>query len=496
MPNPFRSEGQMDFEYDNNTGPIGKDSPFAKLLSAQAKSQSTDSIPKKRSLSDPKMGDTDSKREEVRSNCAAPANSPGNAGTHGLFATPSKQQQQPFTNSHLMNSKHPSLSSQTPAHHGIAKDIFQSPSFTTPRHLNTESPSSGPETSPENTNADNSEITPENTNKTTGILASLGGAANASRRDSLVGSRAKPSPGRGEVPRGSYQSAVHKRVTKQRKQHSDRRIAQYVAQSETDDDSEPPQPKRSRNQKQQPDYQDVDPRPESKGPGFFTRLAGFLNNHPHLPHILSFYVQFALNVFLVGGFMWIIWQTFSTIRSDVDKKSEHAIAELVAEMSLCAKSYTDNRCGEPNSPPAMDSICANWKRCLNQDPRQVARAKVGAHTLSEIVNQFIEPISFKAFGFLLITALSLIFVSNLAFGKARDAYAQRQGYPQGYPQGQYPQTPGLFGSPPPHHPYWTPQQSPVANLPPQQSPTRQGRVEYDNGGLPQTPSRRRVEYYQ
>ena len=482
----------MDFEYDNNTGPIGQDSPFAKLLSPQAKAQSTDSIPKKRSSFNPQDGDARSQQGGVRSNRADHANNSENAGAHGVFATPSKQQQA-FTNSRLMNSNHPHLSSQTPANNSMARDIFQSPSFTTPRNLNTESPSSGPETSPENAHADNSEMTPDNSSKTTGMLASLGGGANANRHNPLVGSKSKSTTGRGEVPRGNYHSAINNRVSKQRKQHNDRRIAHYVAQSETEDDFEPPLPKRSPSKKQQHDHHDAEPLFNEMQPGFFARLASFINDHPHLPHILSFYVQFVLNVFLVGGFMWIIWKTFSTIRSDVDKKSEHAIAELVAEMSLCAKSYADNRCGEANSPPAMDSICANWKRCLDQDPRQVARAKVGAHTLSEIVNQFIEPISFKAFGFLLVTALSLIFVSNLAFGKARDAYAHRQGYPQGYPQGQYPQTPGLFGSPPPQHPYWTPQQSPVAHLGPQQSPTRRG---YDASGMPQTPSRGQLEFYQ
>lgn len=142
-----------------------------------------------------------------------------------------------------------------------------------------------------------------------------------------------------------------------------------------------------------------DPSQQNTGPAkphwAFT-LFDFITQHPTLPHILSFYAQLLLNLFLVSGVMYILYSFWSTIRSDVDKKSNEAIAELLAEMAVCAQQYTENRCARDTRVPAMEVVCTNWDKCMNQDPRNVGRARVSAHTFAEIFNGFIEPISYKA----------------------------------------------------------------------------------------------------
>jgi len=133
-----------------------------------------------------------------------------------------------------------------------------------------------------------------------------------------------------------------------------------------------------------------------KGPHWMYTFFEFLSAHPTLPHILSWYAQLALNIFLFTGVMWILWSFWATIRSDVDKRSSEAIAELLAEMAACAQQYTDNRCARDTRVPAMETVCNNWEKCMNRDPRSVGRAKVSAHTFAEIFNSFLEPISYKA----------------------------------------------------------------------------------------------------
>lgn len=130
----------------------------------------------------------------------------------------------------------------------------------------------------------------------------------------------------------------------------------------------------------------------------------FLNNHPTLPHILSFWAQLMLNLFLIASIMYVLWSFWATIRADVDKKSSEAVAELMAEMAVCAQQYTANRCVRAERVPAMETVCENWERCMNQDPRNVGRARVSAHTFAEIFNGFIEPISYKA----MVSFLSLL----------------------------------------------------------------------------------------
>jgi hypothetical protein len=125
-------------------------------------------------------------------------------------------------------------------------------------------------------------------------------------------------------------------------------------------------------------------------------VLSFIESKPALPYILSYYVQLALNYFLVGLLMYIVWCFILTIRADVDKESEAQIELIRASMSQCAANYVENRCAKSTRLPALESICAEWDSCMNQDPTRVGRARVSAHTFAEIFNSFVEPISWKA----------------------------------------------------------------------------------------------------
>lgn len=43
----------------------------------------------------------------------------------------------------------------------------------------------------------------------------------------------------------------------------------------------------------------------------------------------------------------------------------------------------------------MEKACVAWEKCMNRDPTVVGRARVSAETFAEIINSFIEPISYK-----------------------------------------------------------------------------------------------------
>ena len=69
--------------------------------------------------------------------------------------------------------------------------------------------------------------------------------------------------------------------------------------------------------------------------------------------------------------------------------------DIIQEISMCAVQYNDNRCAQPDPIPAMIQQCSNWETCMNRDPALVGRAKVGAELIAEVVNGFVEPISWK-----------------------------------------------------------------------------------------------------
>jgi hypothetical protein len=200
----------------------------------------------------------------------------------------------------------------------------------------------------------------------------------------------KGSPGRGEIAK-PYSHKVEKRVAKKRSrpQEKRRRLQHDHDESESEAGAERQNHKASGTNK---DMQN------SQAPGPIASLFSFIDQHPHLPHVLSFYAQLALNLFLVFGVIYILYSFWSTIRSDVDAKSREAISGLMVEMAVCAKHYQENRCDPTtyNVPPALENVCQTWRECMNKDPTKVGRAKVSAHTFAEIFNSFIEPISYKA----------------------------------------------------------------------------------------------------
>lgn len=61
---------------------------------------------------------------------------------------------------------------------------------------------------------------------------------------------------------------------------------------------------------------------------------------------------------------------------------------------MCALQYKNNLCNT-NPVPAMVQQCAKWEMCMSRDPAVVGRAKVSAELIAEVVNGFVEPISWK-----------------------------------------------------------------------------------------------------
>lgn len=71
------------------------------------------------------------------------------------------------------------------------------------------------------------------------------------------------------------------------------------------------------------------------------------------------------------------------------------LLEILQEMAICSKEYLENRCAPNTRVPAMEKACSAWEKCMNRDPTVVGRARVSAETFAEIINSFIEPISYK-----------------------------------------------------------------------------------------------------
>ncbi|WEW59169.1 hypothetical protein PRK78_004638 [Emydomyces testavorans] len=332
----------------------------------------------------------------VRSFLLLIANNTGFSGPFSVFDSPAKSlNSPPLTEPNSQRF----LFSQPP---DSAPAFPRNSAFATPRKLDFDF-SSGAENSPE-THVDNDE-TPEQPSK-------------SERRNSLFNfyGRFAPSPGRGEISRvNKFSKVVIRRVQKRRKR--DREIEKHLRKvSETSSRSTSRERHTKRANVPREDTQ------KSHEIPFFSRFFTFLESHPHIPRILSYYAQFTFNLILAFLTLYVIVAFLLAIQHDVNRASEEVSADILAEMATCAKNYVENRCsGEDGKRlPALEAVCDNWERCMNRDPAKVGRAKVSAQTLAEIFNSFIEPISFKTMIFFIASITSCVAVSNLTFSFFRN----------------------------------------------------------------------------
>ncbi len=300
------------------------------------------------------------------------------AGSHSEFDSPKKTTVPALREPH----NQPFYFSDTPAS-PPPSSLFRAPSFTTPRKPFDIDCSSPPDNSSPLGQTDNDD-TPDA--KAAPIEFKSSPSKIENKRNSLFGfyGRFAPSPGRGEIrkPQGD---AIARRIHKKRRraQKFDKQIIVGRKDSADDSDDEPtPSPTESR----KAPVEEV---------GWITGLFTFIHTYPDAPSIIAKYLQVFFNAAILGGCLFMLWSFYATIRADVDRASEDAMAEVLAEMATCSKNYIDNRCAADTRLPALETVCSNWELCMNRDPSAVKRARLSAHTFAEIFNSFVEPISLK-----------------------------------------------------------------------------------------------------
>jgi len=103
-----------------------------------------------------------------------------------------------------------------------------------------------------------------------------------------------------------------------------------------------------------------------------------------------------------------------TVQRDVAERiGEHSM-DIVQEIAMCSQEYERNFCGTGRYSPAVQKQCSLWETCMNRDPSVVGRAKVGAELIAEVVNGFVEPISWKTLAFTLSSLSFLtVFINSL-----------------------------------------------------------------------------------
>ncbi|KAK9462023.1 Di-sulfide bridge nucleocytoplasmic transport domain-containing protein [Lipomyces oligophaga] len=141
-------------------------------------------------------------------------------------------------------------------------------------------------------------------------------------------------------------------------------------------------------------------------------LLATLSRHDNLPYIFAQYLQLIFNIFLVLIVFYMIMSFVLMVRSEVAQKVEEYTQKAVIEISQCSKDYLSNHCTPDRRAPYMEALCATWQKCMSRDPNDVGRASVSAETVADILNSFIERISYKSMGFILVLILGSMYISS------------------------------------------------------------------------------------
>jgi hypothetical protein len=387
----------MDFEWSNSNGPTDPSSPFMNIQKQQsAKKREHSGVPKHQS-----GWGSDASR-------LTSGPSLGHTGTHSVLDSPSKNG---FATPNRL---------REPDNRPFYFSQDSSKPLPLPPHVqNTWEPrtptstydfSSGGET-PNTPGVDSDAATPD-----TQLADRMGRLANGdpkkpARRESwfkrAFGGSPSPLKDRDrdrdrdrDDSRKYYSQKADHRIQKRRTERSQSKKRSLLR--DVDDDYE--------SEQERPHSGMLPPQPQAPvAQTYATSIGSFmhwLEAHPHLPSVLSYYLQLGVNLVLAGVFVYIIWCAWSAVMADVDIESSKHMSEVMVDIAACAKHYRDNLCD--HGAPMMAKLCGTWETCMRRDPQKVARASVTAKTFAMIFNSFVEEFSYKS---MVGVLLSLFLVS-------------------------------------------------------------------------------------
>ncbi|KAF9513458.1 hypothetical protein BS47DRAFT_1296112, partial [Hydnum rufescens UP504] len=135
------------------------------------------------------------------------------------------------------------------------------------------------------------------------------------------------------------------------------------------------------------------------------------------------YLQFFFNLSLLLAFLYFAVLVIRTVQRDVDEKVAEYSSGTLREISQCTKLYLANKCDPAHRIPHMESTCLEWEECMNRDPSVVGRARVAAETFAQVVNSFVEEISWKTLAFTLVSLGFFVLFTNTMLSLYRSKHA-------------------------------------------------------------------------
>ncbi|KAG7123133.1 hypothetical protein HYQ45_014080 [Verticillium longisporum] len=377
-------ESPMEWEYQDQRGPLDATSPFSHVAKSQA-TRIDFSSPSKFSSSRPNP-----------------------------FASSPSKPLPPLPQTSLFSPR---------IQHSSTAPPFRNPAFTTPRKPFDETLFSEAESSPALTEASDLPNDTPDVDRTTDLT--MGGMSPSRINKNLRYARSpgqhlkRHMPGKGEISRAHRD---HAGALRKRKRHNyDRDVGnvRYDSSRETSaSDSED-------EDEYQRQKQGVKGSKKKSGAskGWFETIVQTINQNPNMPDNLAKWMTFFVNAGVVSVFLYFGWSLFSTVSTDIANAHDAARRDIVTKALECNNQYILNGC-EKKDRPALKAMCDEWDECRIQDPESIMRVKNTAKQVAEVINEFAGTMSLHAWFFffgILLLCLGLNAWSHVQIGTSAKA---------------------------------------------------------------------------
>ncbi|KAI7965198.1 hypothetical protein MJO29_003296 [Puccinia striiformis f. sp. tritici] len=141
------------------------------------------------------------------------------------------------------------------------------------------------------------------------------------------------------------------------------------------------------------------------------------------PYILLVYLQLLFNSSLVFVGLYLAINLILIIRTDINHKVLVHTNRLRSEIDLCTKEYNSNRCYPVHlRTQFIEKHCIEWETCMNRNPNLISRSRIGAETFAEVMNGFVDVISWKTMLFIFLIIGAGIYATNLAMNNYKSKW--------------------------------------------------------------------------
>lgn len=115
-----------------------------------------------------------------------------------------------------------------------------------------------------------------------------------------------------------------------------------------------------------------------------------------LPLVFSQWIHFLYTTSYILLVLYIMFQMVNGIYSDYQLKLQWFQNEILLENQRCSKNFQLNKCDPETRVPAVEDVCQAWEHCMLRDPLKVASTKITASVFAEILEEFVQNVSYKS----------------------------------------------------------------------------------------------------